>query len=682
MPECYSGRGRPPSTAMSVDHKAPALDNRCICIVDQDSRLLAAVVSSYLSKPQSYLPFFLFPRVTSPYKGDNYSKSVEFAFNSRAYSDRILINNAWARMGGSEFVVLVGLTDEQKSYLLVPQGTKIIAVSEPSEAHAKLAPLGVPTGGELRCSPSNILIGLSTAQKNSKFLVIDEAAPSLAGAAAPAGGLVVVENVADASPVVAINYANSVGASISVVDPLPVHEARTAQNWIQEWKQNDDQSQLQKLKDAVSQRVSASFLNQFEYATFFTEGIPYTLILGNTIPCSYVNLSISPDLFVLNCILFDRIERFRSAVVFSPVFFKDEETEWLCDFLGRSSYYVRKLTGQEATLANFDFHAQFFPYDILHICSHGGEVEGYAVSDKFTDEKGNIHTVEYDEVIGYTPAPDEDGLVEVHRKALPRKLDGLAWMSQELLNLNLPMYVFKDMWQNILHSAEMDSTAERAKKGPIPMSCAIACSDSIHQGEFSILASHTSPIIFNNTCWSWHEVSLFFLACGASGYIGTLWDIRNADAVIGAQTFYANLFSGSVLKALHQALRAINASESKDIYIYWGLHFTRVSPGRSSAESQRRVFSELVGAVNGWTAKILATKSPELKRNSIRVLTQICQELNANFGARFKNLEALVNAKIKELSAGELSRESNRAELTETSRSADFPTERRPVRKS
>ena len=30
-----------------------------------------------------------------------------------------------------------------------------------------------------------------------------------------------------------------------------------------------------------------------------------------------------------------------------------------------------QMIGREATVAKFDFYAQFFPYDFLHICSHG-----------------------------------------------------------------------------------------------------------------------------------------------------------------------------------------------------------------------------------------------------------------------------------------------------------------------
>ena len=254
--------------------------------------------------------------------------------------------------------------------------------------------------------------------------MVDEQAPPLPEVVHLQKGMVVVESVPDASPVIAINYANSVGASVLVVEYLPKREGRNVQVWIQEWKEKDDREQFEKLNDAIQRKIGGISFTQFEYVTFFTEGLPYSLILENVIPCSYVHLSIRADLFVINNILFKDGEPFRASVVFSPTFFPDEETNLLCRLLKGRNHYVRALVGNDANLANFSFHAEYFPYDLLHICSHGGEVDGYQMSEQFVDRDGRTHVVEFDEVIGITPVPDKQDIVAVHRKALPRKLDG------------------------------------------------------------------------------------------------------------------------------------------------------------------------------------------------------------------------------------------------------------------
>jgi hypothetical protein len=645
---------------MPSDDEAPRINNRVACVVDRESVVLAAVISSYLFKPGSYLPLFLFPQVEVSKADDPTLMSQGYVANLFGDQAGVFIHNALARIEGCEYVILAGLTEHQKSFIVLPEGLKPIEIIKTSDIHASLLPFGLPRNGDLRCRASDVLSGLYIAQKREKRLVIDADAKTLPEVVGLEKGIVVVEDVADVSPIIAINYANSVGASVLIVDALDKNEGRNIQRWIQYWKENDDRAQFNKLEDSVRRRISSVSFNQFDYATFFTEGLPYSLVLENVIPCSHVHISIKPDLFVFNSIQFKNGETFNAAVVFSPVLFQDEETSWLCDFLSSNKYYLRALVGGDATLASLDFHAQHFPYDLLHICSHGGEVEGYEMSETFMDSDGTMHVVEFEEVVGFAPVPDKQDVVAVHRKVFPRKLDGFPWMSAELDNQNIPRHVYHEMWKSML-----ESKGRRKPKDRISMSCAIACADSIHQGEFNILASHSSPLVFNNTCWSWHEVAAFFLACGARGYVGTLWAIDNQAAVVAARTFYENLLYGSVLNAFHRAVKAIDGTDSKDIYVYWGLHFTVLSHGQSMERNKDKVFKELMRSAEAWTRKVESTKSSEVRVNSVKILESILRELLVSFGSNdnVKRLETEVSKRVSEWSQREISQDSEQSEL-------------------
>src|SRR5713226_5067006 len=114
---------------MLSEKQAPAIDSRFICIVDRESVVLAALISSYLYLPRTYLPIFLFPEVNfsmietdSPF-GDQYLSNLK----GRAASTDI--NSAWARLGPRDTVILVGLSDEQKSYLFLPEDVRIIQIA-------------------------------------------------------------------------------------------------------------------------------------------------------------------------------------------------------------------------------------------------------------------------------------------------------------------------------------------------------------------------------------------------------------------------------------------------------------------------------------------------------------------------------------------------------------------------
>jgi len=650
--------------------EAPTINTRCACIVDSDAFALAAVVSSHLSMPATYLPVFLMRRVLVPRTDNPTFMTESYLAYAMGEEDGTLICNALARMGWPDYLILAGLNEAQKSYLDMRGGSKIIEIRDVADIEPKLSPLRIPKTGTLKCKTSDLLNGLFVAQKLQKKLLIDEEASPLPEVVCLQKGILVIESVEDASPVIAINYANSVGASILIVECLPMHEGRNVQVWIQDWKEKDDHKQFDKLYDTVRRRIRGVSFSQFEYATFFTEGLPYSLILENVIPCSYVHLSLRADLFIVNNILFKEGEPFDASVVFSPTFFPDEETNLLRDFLKSSNLYVRALIGNTANLANFGFHAECFPYDLLHICSHGGEVDGYEMSERFTDRDGQTHLVEFEEVIGVTPVPNKPDIVAVHRKVFPRKLDGLTWMSPELEKQDFPRHVYHSMWKCMV-----ESEGQRTKKGRIALSCAIACADSIHQGQFNGLASYSSPLIFNNSCWSWYEVAAGFLASGARGYVGTLWAIDNRAAVIAAKTFYENLFSGSVLSAFHKATRAIQATASKNIYIFWGLHFSRLTAGRSTAESRNRVQQELARAVKRWVREVQSTKSTEIRRNSIKVLKSILQELASNFGSVYiRELERQISSIVPELRRTGLPEDS---ELPARRSSADSPVEYR-----
>ena len=665
-------------------NKVPIINNRFVCVADKESVRLAAVVSSYFSEPDTYFPVFIFPNViafdedSDDFNADNYISKI---IGNEA---GVLVNNALARVGGCEYLILAGISEHQKSYIRFPKSMKVIEIENVSEVKEKLAAVGITRKEEFRCKSSEILKGLYLAKRDSKSLLIDDGAADLPMTENHAGGIVVVEQKEDdVATVVAVNYACSVGANIKIVSPLEKQGRRSIQKFIQKWKGNGSNNQLQKVLNKISQRVGGVDFTAFEYATFFTEGLPYSLGIENIIPCSYVNLSLRADFFVFNCLVFEHVERFNSVVVFSlEEFLIDGETKWLIDFFKKNNYFIRGLISETAKVRDLDYNVQNFPYDILHISSHGGEVDGYAVSEEFTDREDKKHLVEYDEVVGFSPVPGKD-LIELHRKTIFRKFDGFEWMSPELAKQNIPHYVFEDMRKSLYQKEELGKGAKRKPKDRVPMSCAIKCSDSIHQGMFRTLASHSSPFVFNNTCWSWSEVATFFLAGGARGYIGTLWAIQNRVAITGAQTFYENVLGSTILDAFHKSIKAIENTADKNIYFFWGLHFSTISKGQSYEDSRSRVFRELVRSLFTWIGHVQKTKSKEVKKNSVEVVKLMHKDIISNFKPQdMEKLETEIEEKVAGIMTQTRSNETDESQETpiEALRTIDHPPEYRDTK--
>ena len=215
------------------------------------------------------------------------------------------------------------------------------------------------------------------------------------------------------------------------------------------------------------------------------------------------------------------------------------------------------------------------------------------------------------------------------------------------------------------------------------MSCSIACADTIHQGQFHALASYSSPIVFNNTCWSWSEVASFFLACGARAYIGTLWDIHNDAAVLAARTFYENLFSGTVLSAFHKAAKAIDGTLSKGTYIYWGLPFTTLAAAQSPQLGQNQVRNELVRAVETWVRKVESTKSLKVRGDCIRILRLLVRELLTHSSSSIAaEIERTVTERVPDFKPATVQHDSDEPSSPEGRRSMECPVEFRHMPKT
>ncbi len=605
----------------------PQIETRAICI--SNDAALGAVISAYFNEPETYVAIFKLPEV-KPFAENADSKSDDYVSNIIGGQAATLINNAVARLKPTK-IILAGLTAAQKTFCsFVPKDRKI-EIDNLQEVESKLAFLGTEFDGTLTCRRQDVMRALLPAKRKKKRLVVSDSASDLPSEldSEQRSGVVIIENEEDISSVIAINCAFAIDALAVLVEPIDKSKIYDVQKHIRAWKERGslrDQAEVERL---IRERIGHIDFTRFDFATFFTEGLPYSLYLKNNLPISYVRRSVKEDLFIFNNIIYEHLDSFEAAVVFSPEEFEEEETEEVIKALHSSGFLVKSLVNAYATVRNFRYYAEHYPYDLLHICSHGGETDGYYVKEHFKDRDGNEHTVEYDEIVGFSPVPGQK-MVQVTRKAIFRRFDGYAWMSPELKAQNLPQYVFEDMRKALFDGSIGRNAASRKRvEEPIASSCHIKCYDSIHQGMFWTLASHSSPLIFNNTCSSWNEISLFFIAVGCRGYVGTLWSINNVVAKESAERFYEKLMLGTILGAVSEMISGIRESPNADIYVYWGLHFSTIK--KPSGKGKAKVFRELIRAAMAWCEKIVVTKILEVKQNSADILRFILSELKSGF---------------------------------------------------
>jgi hypothetical protein len=613
-------------------HSAPELVLDYICVTSKADASIAALLSSYFSDPGVYFIVLTFPnvesahRITSDFDADDYISQIV------GTTAAIRINNVMARLRPRN-VLLAGLTPAQKTYIRAYLPSRmIIDVDVDQDVERTLAVLPKSFDGTVACKSSEIIQGLVLAKYTNRRLVIDETAPSLPHTYLTNNkGVVVIENNGTSDEVVAVNYAFSVGASVFLVKPISRAECEPLQLWLYEWKVKDSTSAYQALREMLTIRTDGINFPEYDFGTFFTRGFPYGLLLNNVIPFSHVLIHPGCDLFILNNIgteLFTDVSG--SALVFSPRRFQREETDDLIKALKESNYLVRALLGKSASLYALTNYGQHFPFDLMHICSHGGETDGYHVVQEFTGRDGHKHTIEYEEIVGFSPAEGDQMLVV--RKALFRRLDGLKWMSEELKKQQIPKYVYEDMRKalSLRHDSSAATVQRKKVDTPIHSSCHIECFDSIHQGEFRSLASNSSPVIFNNTCSSWHEIAVSFIDAGARAYFGTLWKVDNSVAREAARTFYEQVLeTGSLLGSFYEMTRAIQNSKYRNIYLFWGLHFSTVKSPKNKPDQE--VFNALLATLVELRAGYNSATDPKLRDEYARTFEFIRWEITTNF---------------------------------------------------
>jgi hypothetical protein len=625
----------------------PALNFKYVCIAPSESPIVAALISNYFNEPGTYFPILVFPDVDQPYAERNESRDDAYIARVIGTHAAVVINNAIARLRPRK-ILLAGMNEIHKTYIYayLPKDW-CVEVNGIEDVDSALAFLHRTFDGTLLCRPSDVVQGLMISKYTNQQLRIDDREQTLdSKRIANNKGLIVIENEGGPQQLAAVNYAFSIGADVILVPAFDRPELHPVQQLIYEWKKSNSHSARIRLEEMASQRVGQIEFSKYDFATFFTTGFPYGLILNNVIPFTHVFTRPHCDLFILNNIGRELFPApYGSALVFSPKLFNNEETDDVIEMLGQNNYYVKTLLGKAASVKALDNYGGHFPFDLMHICSHGGETTGYYVVQEFQDRNGKQHMVEFEEIVGFSPAgPDK---VLVTRKLIFRRLDGFKWMSDDLKKQKIPDYVLVDMRKAFSLDRESAKTIRVTSNTPIYTSCHIECSDSIHQGLFHSIAGEGLPFIFNNTCSSWHEIAMTFIAAGATGYIGTIWKVGNAVAREAAKVFYKEvLATESVLNAFHDMNEFVKSTEYQNIYIYWGFHFCNLKTPKG--KSDQIVFNALMGSLGRWVKKYNTTKDAEVKRNCIPILNFISHEIKKNFSAsHLAQLHAEIDAELR-----------------------------------
>lgn len=551
-------------------------------------------------------------------------------------------NNVAARLGPKR-IILAGL---QQNALVAfekyfsPSIT--IVIQSPSEIPGKLEAFKrFEFDGEISCTPEEIAHGLLLAKMLRMKLTVDASASSLKEEFRKflprSEHLLVVENSNDFAPIISANYAFSVKAELKLIPPMKREDVTKIYDELLDRRVFETTGRGMRAERNLKERARKYKVyvtpSNLEFITFVTHGVPYGYFLSD-VPSTH--LFSYPDLGVniFGGIYYSStVKATRSAIVVDPGHFEHSESDSIIQNLRNSKVVVKSLRDDDATVYNVKNHIQYYPYDLLYICSHAGEMGGKRLRIRFSDGRGQVHIFVMDYAVAYAPTgvgTGDNEIVEVSEFRRPVELDGVDWSHEQgkrRIGAGDLLKDFTDIpstkWE-ILESTDI----------PYVKDCvALRLSDHYCLIFFNELGHFGYPLVINNACVSFYEFSRLFVFAGARGYIGTLARVPNAVAKAVGGHLFSNLAETKPLPViLWEAQRQVCSDPRQRTYVHVGCHFSNIVGPVQDMSSYLK--SCLRQGIEEWTTKLqdngIDAYAKSNIEKAIKFLTDQCQ--GAGFG--------------------------------------------------
>lgn len=571
----------------------PELCTEALCIAGNPT--IGAVISSFFNEPTEYFCLLEPPRMSRP----DYSNEV------------VRRNNVVARLQPNR-IILAAL--EKKTLLAFQKyfSPKItIIIDSIGQVENKLSEIKtIYFQGAITCNLKEMAHGLLLAKRLKMRLTVDCSAPSLDKEFRQFlpifGHQIVVEDSDDFAPIIAANYAFSLNADLKLLPGVTRRDVDKVYDELLDRRVFRTSSRGTRAETSLRER-SAKYQVQVsttgpDFITFVTHGIPYGYFfpgIPSTHLFSYPDLGLN---IFAGIYYSSRVKATRSAVVIDPGYFQNSECNFIKQDLQAKGILVKSLEGDQAGVYNVRNHIQYYPYDLLYICAHAGEMKGQRLKIRFEDRRGQYHVIVIDHAAGLGPTGEGSGgdaKVEVLDFSRFVELDGIDWDDEK----GKKSIAVSEIMQDFTKIPPLQWEVIENIDIPYVKDCvALQLTDHFCLALFHVVADHEYPIVFNNACVSFFNFSGVFLFAGARAYIGTLTPVNNTIAKTIAQEVFKNLTNEKPLAVLLWEVQRRMCPDPQDrSYIHVGCHFTNIL--RPDKDVTFDLKSRLSIALERWTKK-------------------------------------------------------------------------------
>ncbi|WP_144421150.1 hypothetical protein [Ahrensia marina] len=539
---------------------------------------MAARLSCVFKRPGYYLPILDGPRMARP---DGSSEAVRR-------------NNAIAKAGVTK-IALADLTAEQHDAMTNLLPSKSILTTTSHDLNEVLRERPPPS--VLKWGRNNIGVGLLTALRGNQLLEFIDGAETRNAELKGREHLVVCEAGEPLSEVIAANYAFALDADLLIISEVDKDAAEGLTEELYSLYDLHGQSatdSLVQLAKRVRELCPAVVPPDGGGITFFTSHIPYGFGFPE-VPSTH--LKVYPDLgvSVLNGLAAGNADTtgVRFAVLVDPGQTPAPEVKAVAQSLAKRRVFVRGYPWKTANVRDITNTVELFPYDFLLFATHCGDTDGYRFTYEFNDSSGQTRRLVVDTAIGVARTNDPD-MLNVMQFQRFHELDGVSWSDPKKSEKIEVGTAVKDFVE--LNQAKELEPVERELIPRVLGSAALKLADHNYIAMPRELADHGSPVIFNNACASWHQLSGRFMFAGARAYIGTLFPVTGTEAAQVAEFFVEHDEGIPLAEALWRAQnKTYDQSQMRRPYVMTGVYPQNLHVFQDDVPSyiQRRLESAL-----------------------------------------------------------------------------------------
>ncbi|WP_153130493.1 hypothetical protein [Dechloromonas hortensis] len=574
-----------------------------------DDPLLAAQISALFVYPGRYIPVMDGPRMSRP-DADN---EVVRRRNALALTEARQV-----LMGGLSSSAVDGIRPGWKNCTVADQYCEHLQALRGSVKSPR---------GSLRWGPDNLGVGVYRARLARQELLPDlDISPSEGVVEAGTHLLVACERGNLLAEVVASNLAFSCGASYAVFSELAEGER---EDWIEEiyalGEGGDLTGRFSDLKHRARAHLGQIDFARYKSVLFVTAGFPW----GVAVPeVATTHMYRYPDLgraVIEGIRASQKPDRSaRTALLIDPQTVDGSEIPAINQALLKNGTLTRVVRGPAATQTRVQFLLDLLPHDVIVISSHAGDAPGERVTYEYPDAEGRQRQLVVDRAlgIGHDAFDDKFMVVEYHRF---HSLDGVDWRDKAGKSA-LPVGSAITTWSAM--EGPIDRKDYITAQQSIPRvngSMAIKLHDGIWLYAAHGFAPGAAPLFVNNSCWSWHELSIRTTFAGARGYLGSLFPITDVEAQEVGGALFGKYIGVELHRALWLAQRDIYGSSERRPYVLVGLPFIAIRPCNCDAVSFMNQ-SYLNGIVH-WEERKRNSPHEDVRKNARRFSSFLAEDL-------------------------------------------------------